>query len=329
LRLDILLRTWPIALLLFGVRLVGIFIGSYSGGTLAGDPPKFNRLAWMAFITQAGVGLGLAKNIADEFPEWGPGFATIMIAVIVLNQIVGPPFFKAVIRRVKESHLPPLADPDEILDVLILGIEPQSMALARQLKTHHWKVVLADTDRSHVHTAIENGERAHWLPSIDEEELGNLIDTHTDAVIAMLDDDHASYKSLEIAYETFGIPRLIVRLKDMTTAARFASIGALVVNPASAMVNMLDQFVRAPQSAALLLHYDPEYEMLQVKVCDKDFEGISLRDLRLPEDVLVIGITRSGHSIVPHGYTILHVEDEVSLVGNPPSLEQIALRFGQ
>ena len=58
----------------------------------------------MAYITQAGVGLGLAKEVAVEFPEFGNPFATIIISVIVLNQIVGPPLFKLAIQLMKEDH---------------------------------------------------------------------------------------------------------------------------------------------------------------------------------------------------------------------------------
>jgi Kef-type K+ transport system membrane component KefB len=37
LSLDILLMTWPITLILFGVRLGAIFLGSFTGGVIAGD----------------------------------------------------------------------------------------------------------------------------------------------------------------------------------------------------------------------------------------------------------------------------------------------------
>jgi Kef-type K+ transport system membrane component KefB len=94
LMLDVLAETWMIALILFGVRLSGIFLGSFGGGILAGDSMKHTRIGWMAYITQAGIGLGLAKEVAVAFPEWGAAFSSMMISVIVLNQIVGPPFFK-------------------------------------------------------------------------------------------------------------------------------------------------------------------------------------------------------------------------------------------
>ncbi|MDI6687028.1 MAG: cation:proton antiporter [Desulfobacterales bacterium] len=44
LALDVLAKTWPIALVLFIVRLVAIFVGTFSGGVLAGVPMKYNRI---------------------------------------------------------------------------------------------------------------------------------------------------------------------------------------------------------------------------------------------------------------------------------------------
>ena len=144
LALDILVTVWPIALALFAVRLAGIVIGSFSGGMIAGDPMKYNRIAWMAYITQAGVGLGLAKEVAVEFPEWGTAFATMIIAVIVLNQIVGPPFFKWAVTHVGEAHTrADTHDFDGVRDAIIFGFEDQALAVARQLGAHGWLVKIA------------------------------------------------------------------------------------------------------------------------------------------------------------------------------------------
>ena len=105
LALDMLAVIWPITLILFLVRLLGIFIGSFCGGVLAGDPMRRNKIGWMAYVTQAGVGLGLAKQVAVEFPGWGADFATMIVSVIIFNQIIGPIFFKSAIRLTGEAHM--------------------------------------------------------------------------------------------------------------------------------------------------------------------------------------------------------------------------------
>ena len=70
---------------------------------MSGEPHKENRLSWMAYITQAGVTLGLAKKIHLENRVWGGGFATVIIACVVLNQVSGPPLFRLVMEWVGEA----------------------------------------------------------------------------------------------------------------------------------------------------------------------------------------------------------------------------------
>uniref|UniRef100_A0A6V3SV97 Cation/H+ exchanger transmembrane domain-containing protein n=2 Tax=Lotharella globosa TaxID=91324 RepID=A0A6V3SV97_9EUKA len=92
-----------LVLVLFLVRLFAIGVGAYGAGIASGDSRTTSAVAWMAYITQAGVALGLAKKIHVEFETWGGAFATTMVAVVVLNQLIGPPFFRFVIRYVGET----------------------------------------------------------------------------------------------------------------------------------------------------------------------------------------------------------------------------------
>ncbi|MEM6529284.1 MAG: cation:proton antiporter, partial [Chloroflexota bacterium] len=112
LKLDVLLASIGIAIVLFGVRALSIFIGSFAGATLAGEPMRFRRVAWLALITQAGIALGLAREVSVQFPDTlGSDFATLIIAVVVLNEIFGPIFLKFALRNVGESHEPETAHP--------------------------------------------------------------------------------------------------------------------------------------------------------------------------------------------------------------------------
>ncbi len=327
-KLDILAQTWPIAVALFAVRFVGIYVGGWVGSKAAGEPKRFAQYAGLALITQAGIALGLAREVAVEFPALGDAFATMVISVVVINEVVGPLFLKMALKRVGEVNLPETHPTGTRRDVLILGIEQQSLALAKQLQQADWQVMMADTDREHVmYVADEATLQTHHIHTVTADELDGLLTTEVDAVVAMLSNDTDNLHALEMAYKK-GVRRLIVRPNDLNTAAQFSELGALVIDPTSAMVNMLEQTVRSPQSAAILLHQDSGREVVQVTVNNSDVDGMLLRDLRLPEGVLMLDVIRDGNVILPNGYTRLHMKDEVTIVGREDGLNEAMLKLG-
>lgn len=329
LALDVLAATWKIALTLFGVRVVAIGLGAFVGGTLAGDPPWLNRISWMGFITQAGIGLGLAKEVAGEFPSWGGSFATLIISTIVLNQVVGPPLFKWVLGLAGEARVragkhdlrgTPLA--------IVFGLDNRSVALARQLSAHGWQVKVAtlDAERSQ---AIVNGDEEVEIAHITDLELETLKGIGADkaeAFVALLTDD-LNERLCRLAFEKFGTRNVIVQSEDRERWPRYTELGARIVDPATALVSLLDHFVRSPTATELLLGLDRDQEVIEVQVRNPDLQDVALRDLKLPLDTLVLSVSRGAASLISHGDTELHVGDRVTLVGSRPSLEQIELKF--
>ena len=104
LQIDALNETWLIAVLLVAVRFLLIWLGAYLGGLASGDPIRFRQMSGLSFITQAGVSLGLAGIVMRRFPEWGEALATMIVAVIALNQIIGPVAFKFALNAVGEAR---------------------------------------------------------------------------------------------------------------------------------------------------------------------------------------------------------------------------------
>jgi Trk K+ transport system NAD-binding subunit len=312
---------------LFVVRLVGIFAGSFAGGLLAGEPMNHNKIRWLAFVTQAGVALGLAKEVAVEFPTWGEAFSTVIIAVIVVNQIIGPPFFKWVINRVGESHL--RATPaafDGVRDALIFGLKAQSVTLARQLQKHDWQVKLVCLNHAEVEKIDATDLDVELVDNLDLETLQALDGANTDAIVCFLPNE-LSYQVFETVYENFGTKTLVARLRDCIDYERFKELGVLVVEPRTAVVSLLEHFVRAPVGTSLLLGRDEGQDMIDQEVRNPNISGLTLRDLRLPLDVLVLSIERGGQTLVSRGFTKFQLGDRVTMVGPREKLEEVMLRF--
>lgn len=323
--LDVLISLLGVALLLFAIRLLTMIGGSLIGGALAGDPPLFRRIGWMPFVTQAGVGLGLATVVANAFPEWGNEFQTTVVAVIVINQFIGPPLFKWSINLVGEARTrAAIPHFDGVRDAYIIGFESQSVALARQLNEHGWQAEIitrenVNPDEFPDITIVEVEDF-----SLKELEKHNI--EKAEAVVLTLTDE----ENLEIAealYENVGTKDIVVRLNKRENFDAFHKLGCLIVDPSTAMVSLMDHLVRSPQAATLLLGMQEDQDTMDVEVMNQDLRGIPLRDLRLPQDIIILSVNRGGQSIITHGYTRLRIGDVLTMVGSNDSLQKVALRF--
>jgi Kef-type K+ transport system membrane component KefB len=100
---EVLRRTWVVALLVVAVRAALIWTAGWLGARFSGDPPAFRRMAGLSYVAQAGVSLGLAGVVADRFPQWGGPLSATIIAVIAVNQVIGPVTFKIALGAVGET----------------------------------------------------------------------------------------------------------------------------------------------------------------------------------------------------------------------------------
>lgn len=324
--LNVIGEVIGVALILFAIRILTTIIGGYTGGLLAKDPMKFNHLGWMPYITQAGVALGLATVVANEFPGWGDQFATVIIALIVINQFIGPPLFKWAIYQVGEDRSKaPTPEFDGVRDATIIGFESQSVALAHQLLQNGWEVQLATL--KDIGTFQEpDGINMVYLKDLSYEELKKVQANKSEAIVCMLTDEQ-NLDISEIAYNKFGTKDLIVRLNQRHNSQKFLGLNAKIVDPSTAIVSLLDHFVRSPQAASLLLGMSKGKDTRDLEILNPDLHGITLRDIRLPADVIILSVVRGGQTIITHGYTRLRIKDTITAVGSIKSLNQMQLKF--
>ena len=328
LQVEVLFQVFGIAVLFFFIRLLSMVIAGYVGGTLAGDPWKFRHLNWMPYVTQAGVGLGLATLIKHAFPEFGVQFETIIVGVIVINQIVGPPLFKYALYRVNETHEKhetPAFDGHN--DAIIFGFEPMSLALARQLKNNGWGVKIAAMRKADEIEAVDDIDIV-FMDSISLGCLNKLEPKNADTMVLMLS-DRENYQWCELIYEQIGTKEIVVRASgDRYYAKKFKALEALVVDPNSAMVNLMDHFVRSPNATSILLGMETDQDAVDVEIRDASIQGLALRDIRLPSDILILSISRNDQMMITHGYTRLRLGDVVTILGSQESIDKVGLMFG-
>ncbi|MEM7039381.1 MAG: TrkA C-terminal domain-containing protein, partial [Bacteroidota bacterium] len=325
---DVLIEVWSVALILFGVRLLSMIMAGYVGGYLGGDPKEYLPINWMPYVTQAGVGLGLTIIVADANPAWGQEFATIVIGVIVLNQVVGPPLFKWAIQRVGEDHsLMATPEFDGVRDAIIFGAHRDGIALARSLSEHGWLVKIV-TFREDISDLPTEDLDIRQITELTPEVMRALDTEQAEAIVGWLSDD-LNFQVCDLAAEYLGTKDLIVMLEDGSKYNKFKDLGVKLVHPRLAMVSLLDHLVRSPIATQMLLGIGEGEgtDTIEIEVQDDSLMGMRLRDLKLPEKVIVLSIQRGDQLVIPSGYTRLRIHDYITLVGPEEDLEVAELRF--
>lgn len=103
---------WLVTLLIVVFRMLLKYFGTYVGGVTAKADNKVKKELWTAFISQAGLSLGMAKIIENSFVGFGGKISAVIISVIVINQVIGPLLLKVCLDK---SDRPPRgAHVDEI-----------------------------------------------------------------------------------------------------------------------------------------------------------------------------------------------------------------------
>eukprot|EP00943_MAST-04B_sp_MAST-4B-sp1_P009163 g9163.t1 len=105
LELSEVLVTLPLAMIMCFARVVSIYFGSTVASqfymycnrrkNIVKHKTIDTKFIWLTYLSQAGVALGLSLEIKDRFKAtFGGSFETLVLSVVILNQVIGPPLAK-------------------------------------------------------------------------------------------------------------------------------------------------------------------------------------------------------------------------------------------
>jgi len=102
LQLDALAAMGFVAIALAVVRVALIRLGVAAGLRASAIDRTIGAYVWTGLISQAGITLGLVSVLAMEFPTWGGQLRTLLVALIAIDELVGPALFRAGLSRAGE-----------------------------------------------------------------------------------------------------------------------------------------------------------------------------------------------------------------------------------
>ena len=214
------------------------------------------------------------------------------------------------------------------MKIVIIGAGKVGYTLAQRLTEEDHDVILVD----------ENSERIDLIRSYLEAMLmvgnganpGLLMDIgmeDTELFVAVTDRDEVNLLSCYIAKQ-LGATQTIARVRAkeyilQNNNPALASLGLnLVINTEMVTANEVMQIIKMPNALDVENFANGKVRLLEIKARDnEDMLGKRIRDLEIPDKVLIGGIIRHGRMIIPNGDDTLQMLDNVFFLGERKAIE--------
>ena len=124
-----------------------------------------------------------------------------------------------------------------------------------------------------------------------------------------------------MARQRYNVPRTIARINNPRNAWLFDAKFHVDVslNHAEVMAHMIEEEMSLGDMVTLLKLRRGEYSIVEEKVpTGARAVGVPLKDLNLPETVVIAAIIRDGKIVVPRGTSAIEIGDEVLAVTDRP-----------
>lgn len=93
---------WFVVIPLVLVRGMALWAGAGLGARWGKASVPERRFTWMGLVSQAGVAIGLATLAAEAYPERGNAIRALFLAMLAVNQTLGPILFRFALARAGE-----------------------------------------------------------------------------------------------------------------------------------------------------------------------------------------------------------------------------------
>jgi trehalose 6-phosphate synthase len=90
------------AVALTALRLAAVRASTRIAARVSGTAAPEVDLLWRALVPTAGATIGLMTVAVTELPEWGVRLQALIVAVVAINQLIGPIIFRATLTQVGE-----------------------------------------------------------------------------------------------------------------------------------------------------------------------------------------------------------------------------------
>ena len=217
------------------------------------------------------------------------------------------------------------------MQIIVVGGGKVGYYLTKTLMEHGHKAYLIEQDRA-VCARVANDLDITVIcgdgSTIDILEAADAA--QADALIAVTGRDQDNLVACQLAKRVFHVGRTVARINNPKNAALIKQLGVdIPVSSTDNIARLLEREVDAAAFRQLMPLNRGEASLSEFQLPeDYPMSGVKLSELRLPEESVVVSISRDGHLIIPRGNAQLFAGDKVLVVCTDASIHELSRKIG-
>ncbi len=214
------------------------------------------------------------------------------------------------------------------MEILIVGGGGVGCTLAHRLTRRGENVVVIDADSENCQRVERLGIPAVEGDAADVATLRKAGIENAKYIVATTDRDGVNLLVCQIATNKFGFDesRLVARVNDPANLSTFRDLGIRSMSPITSAASILDNLITHP-SLFSMYEIGEKGEIIEIAVTKHEVIGKAVRDLSLPEGVLIVLVRRGEGTLIPHGDLTIESEDRVTIIGDLDSVGRAVEMF--
>jgi trk system potassium uptake protein TrkA len=216
--------------------------------------------------------------------------------------------------------------------VIIFGGGNVGLFLAQQIEAQHpsASIKLIEADKERAEFVAKSVQRAVVLHGdvLDPEIQTEAGVSNAEAVVAVTNDDESNILAALLA-KRYGARRSMSLINKTTYSALMGPLGIdVVISPRAITVSNILQHVRRGRIHAVHSLHEGFGELIEADALEtSSLVGKPLREVRLPNGVLLGAVVRGGTVISPRGATVVQAGDRVVLFAASEAVKKVEKMF--
>ncbi len=216
---------------------------------------------------------------------------------------------------------------DSVNKVVVVGASRVSQFLAEKFDQESIRLLVIDYDKDTCEKFATEIKNITMLNG-DATDVALLKESgvaDADSFIALSQDDETNILSCLLAKEQ-GAKRVIVLIRKPQYIPLLEHIQPIDVsiNPRTSTIHSIMRYIRKGESVAMTIFADDKAEAVEVVVSnDSPLAGKKIREINIPNQVLLGAILRDDDVIIPKGENELKANDRVIVIGLRETVEKM------